>query len=814
MWKEVKIVDKIYYSQCNIGANNQVTLILYDLNEIWSESIPIDELKRKVKVLNRRYDFNEENIRKTLCDGGDLETALLESADRRSNDKVTLKVKYRVKDCPFHYEWNLTKQTLKEFQSFFVKPMLQTLVACKEQIEILTETVRKKDAEIQQYRKDGAILGRKTLATKLFAFEEFDRKYEVSNKLLNEFSVLGQFLAKDKTAEKQTSPIKSKVEKQEKQETTTVHKMPPTSPAQKKGILKKQMMQDMVGRRKPVIEYQNSQSESQTTEDDLQFDTEKCNTKEDNKRSNANDLKKKDSSESKTTAKESESSPASKCGELKRLVSDLVIAENPAIEEHKTRGKHLQTNPVSKNKEIKSSTNDSAGSSVKNGESNKVSAKTLESNTARNGEDKNKISVSPSASKPATKNRELQRLVSNLVIAENPSKQENAENKTKEKPKKLPRELKNLVSDLVGVENPDNSEPLRGPSRNSEKKLEKKSTDNESPRKRRKSTSDMGETNSQSARKLRTFRCLNFEEERSETESEVSIMATALKRKQSVPLSKQSEDDDDCADPDQRKTNQKGEENKSNKTDDKSTTNKDHATKSAETRKEESKKNPRETTDSDDSDVIDITPRKKKRTHSTKQLTIEKSLQAIKIDDGKNVATIAAKSIQSLDICDTDSDGEDADVPRTPRRSKNLSLTRRTATPENRKTTNNKKDNNNSEASVKVVSDDCQVVEISTDSESNYPHTSSKSPRPSSATKKSPLKSPMPIVIKTKVTRSTPQVLSTPKVVDSSNNSSQSDTRTGGDTDDITLQLETIRKELQFLEAQRLADLEARTCKA
>lgn len=41
--------------------------------------------------------------------------------------------------------------------------MLKALVACKEQMEILTDTIRKKDAEILQYRKDGAILGRSKL---------------------------------------------------------------------------------------------------------------------------------------------------------------------------------------------------------------------------------------------------------------------------------------------------------------------------------------------------------------------------------------------------------------------------------------------------------------------------------------------------------------------------------------------------------------------------------------------------------------------------------------------------------------------------
>lgn len=72
------------------------------------------------------------------------------------------------------------------------------------------------------------------MATKLFAFEEFERKYEGPNKLLRDFSTLGQILVKEKSLA-ENSPQISDANKQEKQEmvTTTVNKAPPISPGQK-----------------------------------------------------------------------------------------------------------------------------------------------------------------------------------------------------------------------------------------------------------------------------------------------------------------------------------------------------------------------------------------------------------------------------------------------------------------------------------------------------------------------------------------------------------------------------------------------------
>lgn len=52
MWKEIIIVNKTYYIKCDISENNNVTLILYDQNEIWSEKISLVDVRRKVKVNN------------------------------------------------------------------------------------------------------------------------------------------------------------------------------------------------------------------------------------------------------------------------------------------------------------------------------------------------------------------------------------------------------------------------------------------------------------------------------------------------------------------------------------------------------------------------------------------------------------------------------------------------------------------------------------------------------------------------------------------------------------------------------------------
>lgn len=72
-----------------------------------------------------------------------------------------------------------------------------------------------------------------TLATKLFDFEEFGRKYENGNKIVKDFAELGQILANSKP-EEICQPSTSKAEKQNiQQERKPIEKVVPVSPGQR-----------------------------------------------------------------------------------------------------------------------------------------------------------------------------------------------------------------------------------------------------------------------------------------------------------------------------------------------------------------------------------------------------------------------------------------------------------------------------------------------------------------------------------------------------------------------------------------------------
>ncbi|XP_046803413.1 uncharacterized protein LOC111678628 isoform X2 [Lucilia cuprina] len=191
-------------------------------------------------------------------------------------DSCLLKLKYRVKNCFLNYEWDLGKQTVKEFQETFVQPLLMSMLGCHQQVEILTETLRKKEVELQQYRLEKGPLNRKTLTTKPFDFDDFNKKYDDCNKIAINFKELAKYVkensSKDVDDGINTNVNANKTENEFKPEekinegpNTNATKMSPRERKRKAKELKLQHLEKHLKIRRQGLEYESSQSQTPST---------------------------------------------------------------------------------------------------------------------------------------------------------------------------------------------------------------------------------------------------------------------------------------------------------------------------------------------------------------------------------------------------------------------------------------------------------------------------------------------------------------------------------------------------------------------
>uniref|UniRef100_A0A1A9VLP0 Non-homologous end-joining factor 1 n=1 Tax=Glossina austeni TaxID=7395 RepID=A0A1A9VLP0_GLOAU len=178
MWKKLEISDEKFFMNCALTDDEKMICVLFSRNKCWFATLTDDEIKQKVELLNNRMEYNKF-VKNTLLNG-DLAQASIEELAQTSIsggvNKRLLKLKYRIEELPFKFEWSLTQACTEEFQRNFFVPLLLAVDGYRQQVQELKSIIHKKDEEIKEYRGEGFTLRRTTAITRPFDADEFNNK--------------------------------------------------------------------------------------------------------------------------------------------------------------------------------------------------------------------------------------------------------------------------------------------------------------------------------------------------------------------------------------------------------------------------------------------------------------------------------------------------------------------------------------------------------------------------------------------------------------------------------------------------------------
>ncbi|XP_037930636.1 non-homologous end-joining factor 1-like [Teleopsis dalmanni] len=167
MWIKHKIIH-VGASMANIKTENGQFIMFCVVNgdtmeykatnmdETYAEKLKISEVMNRVKELNKRIRFDEKTVCDTLTQRQPDDEIWLDEHD----DSKGLKLKYMIRKCPFNFNFYLKKQAEEEHKYSLMVPLFKTIASLSEQIVELRDAVTRKDVEIQQFKKEGAILKR------------------------------------------------------------------------------------------------------------------------------------------------------------------------------------------------------------------------------------------------------------------------------------------------------------------------------------------------------------------------------------------------------------------------------------------------------------------------------------------------------------------------------------------------------------------------------------------------------------------------------------------------------------------------------
>ncbi|XP_036397119.1 non-homologous end-joining factor 1 [Megalops cyprinoides] len=161
-------------------GNTAYRLLLTDMECVWEEEMSAAAIQDRARDLNRRLRAPVSAFFAHLCavarpcltgqgdGGGESDRNEAEFTLSRSADGLTVRLKSELAGVPFYWEFHCTPASVAEVCSHLVRPLLAMSRLLQRQVGELAALLARKDAEIQDYKENGAVLSRGRLLTDVF----------------------------------------------------------------------------------------------------------------------------------------------------------------------------------------------------------------------------------------------------------------------------------------------------------------------------------------------------------------------------------------------------------------------------------------------------------------------------------------------------------------------------------------------------------------------------------------------------------------------------------------------------------------------
>ncbi|XP_075950912.1 non-homologous end-joining factor 1 isoform X2 [Anarhichas minor] len=152
-------------------------ILLTDVDCVWEERMDSAAIQKRAQELNRRLRAEVKAFFSHLCEvvqpcltgsDGRPDGEAQISLRRQEDGNISIKLKSELAELPFYWEFHCTPAPVTVVCGQLVRPLLEMSRLLQRQVEQLGGLLGRKDAEIQDYRENGAVLSRERLQTDVF----------------------------------------------------------------------------------------------------------------------------------------------------------------------------------------------------------------------------------------------------------------------------------------------------------------------------------------------------------------------------------------------------------------------------------------------------------------------------------------------------------------------------------------------------------------------------------------------------------------------------------------------------------------------
>ncbi|NWH63805.1 NHEJ1 factor, partial [Geococcyx californianus] len=180
-WASVCIGESTFLAKVCFRDTGYI-LLVSNLSGVWYESAGTETVGQRSKELNKRLTVQVSSflhrLRNLMCPllAGQLDTATSFSCHHTAGG-FTLHVKSELSGLPFYWDFCCCPAPMEMVSRHLVRPLIWMSLALQYKVQELTSLLLKKDAEIEDYRENGASLSRDRLWTEPFQEERFQQNF-------------------------------------------------------------------------------------------------------------------------------------------------------------------------------------------------------------------------------------------------------------------------------------------------------------------------------------------------------------------------------------------------------------------------------------------------------------------------------------------------------------------------------------------------------------------------------------------------------------------------------------------------------------
>ncbi|XP_061128827.1 non-homologous end-joining factor 1 [Syngnathus typhle] len=153
-------------------AETTYRILLTDMRSVWQETMQSAAIQSRAQELNKRLQAPVKAFFSHLCEvvrpclSGESQVGI--TVMRPEGGDLCLRLKSKLAELPFYWEFRCTPAPVAVVCLHLVQPLLSMSHVLEQQVEELEELLVTKDAEIQDYKENGATLSRARLQTDIF----------------------------------------------------------------------------------------------------------------------------------------------------------------------------------------------------------------------------------------------------------------------------------------------------------------------------------------------------------------------------------------------------------------------------------------------------------------------------------------------------------------------------------------------------------------------------------------------------------------------------------------------------------------------